>query len=308
VRIDRIVHRVVGTFCVVLARYHWACLVLIIPGVWIIPRLVQHYSWGSWYARLIEKIFVSWLIVVLFYNWSWSASCCPRLQASIWAWCTSLKDSLSIIMNVWASATLILVVASNRSSTMTGVSRSIDLSVVYLEDATLRVLELLGISLILHKLLDHFMAVLLLARLLVHTALFASLVYEVALLGCHRTTQVWVTMIILLYLLGDSCASHEAFILLVFLLVDVGGSLNFAIPVKVLLRHHLRAPCNRVLFWVALHSDRLSRGMTHHILFLAFLLLNDGLLSPSLLHRYLLVWVIRCVQTRSPISAKHSLV
>jgi hypothetical protein len=107
----------------------------------------------------------------------------------------------------------------------------IALSIVHLEDAALRVLVLIRISLVLDELL-HGLLTLLLASL-VHTALLAPLMHEVALLSSHGVSQVGVAMVVFLYLLCNPCSSHEAFFILV-LGVGLVLVLYFSIPIKVL--------------------------------------------------------------------------
>lgn len=190
----------------------------------IIIRLI-HDPCGCRYAALIE---VLWLILndgsIRHFN------ICPWLQASIRTWCPAFESlNISLLSSScwgWIEVLIgilfgleILLVSLAWPMTCMGISGSQTVwlllccfEIIYLEDSALALFQVLVADILLNDVATS--RILIVNRVLSTLILIARLVWS-----CHAALDITlclVRMVVFLYLFGNSCTSHEAFIILVF--------------------------------------------------------------------------------------------
>jgi len=190
----------------------------------IIIRLI-HDSRGGRYAALIE---VLWLILndgsIRHFNIG------PWLQASIGTWCPAFEglhiSLLSSSRRGWIEVLIgilfgleILLVSLAWSMTCMSISGSQTVwlllccfEIIYLEDSALALFQVLVADILFNDIATS--RILIVNWVLSTCILIARLVWS-----CHTALDITlclVRMVVFLYLFGNSCTSHEAFIILVF--------------------------------------------------------------------------------------------
>jgi len=190
----------------------------------IIIRLI-HDSRGGWYTTLVE---VLWLILndgsIRHFN------ICPWLQASIGAWrpafeglhisllCSSCWGWIEVLIRI-ILALEILLVSLAWSMTCMSISGSQTIwlllccfEIIYLEDSTLALFQVLVAHILFNDIAT--------SRILIVNWVLSTLILVARLVWSRHAaldiTLCLVWMVVFLYLFGNSCSSHEAFIILVF--------------------------------------------------------------------------------------------